>query len=66
MNQGVVFQFGVWFRVLFVEEGFWGFIWFLWLVGWFFFNPNLVHLLEVCTIPAGVATFSIVFVGLQT
>lgn len=30
------------------------------------FNPNPVHLLEVCTIPAGLATFSIVFVGLQT
>lgn len=62
----MVFQFVVWFRVLFVEEGFWGLIWFF-LVGWLvFFNPNLVHLLEVCTIPAGLATFSIVFVGLQS
>lgn len=37
------------------------------LFGWFcFFNPDRVHLLEVCTIPAGLATFSIVFVELQT
>lgn len=35
---------------------------------WFgsFFNPDLIHLLEVCMIPAGLATYSIVFVGLQT
>lgn len=60
--------FSVWCLVwgFFVEEGFWGFIWFffVWLV--LFFNPDFVHLLEVCTIPAGLATFSIVFVGLQT
>lgn len=36
------------------------------LVDFFFFNPNPVHLLEVCTIPAGLAMFSIVFIGLQT
>lgn len=53
----------------------WGFFW--WrrvlgvLFGFFvrlvlFFNPDLVRLLEVCTVPAGLATFSIVFVGLQT
>lgn len=35
----MVFQFGVWFGVLFVEEGFWGFICF-WGFGffWFFFG----------------------------
>lgn len=47
--------FFLWSRGFGVLFGFW--------VGWFcFFNPNLVHLLEVCTM----ATFTIVFVGLQT
>lgn len=60
------FQFGVWFGVFFCGGGVWGFylgFFFGWLV--LFFNPKLVHLLVVCTILAGLATFSIVFVGLQ-
>lgn len=57
----LVFGLGV-----FCGGGFLGFylVFFVWLV--LFFNPDFVHLLEVCTIPAGLATFSIVFVGLQT
>lgn len=48
-----------------MEGRFWDFIWsFGWLV--LFFSPDLVHLLDVCTIPAGLVIFSIVFVGLQT
>lgn len=35
-------------------------------VFFFFLNPDLIHLLEVCMIPAGLATFSVVFIGLQT
>lgn len=31
-----------------------------------FLNPDLIHLLEVCVIPAGLATFSVLLVGLQT
>lgn len=59
------FQFGVWFGVFLWRRVFGVlFGYFVWLV--LFFNPDLVHLLEVCTIPAGLATFSIVFVELQT
>lgn len=59
--------FSVWCLVwvFFLEEGFSGFIWFFCLVGFVFYS-DVVHLSEVCTIPAGLATFSIVFVGLQT
>lgn len=50
------FQFGVWFGVFLWRRVFgvlFGFS--VWLV--LFFNPDLVYLLEVCTIPAGLATF---------
>lgn len=36
------------------------------LFGFCFFNPNLIHLLEVCMIPAGLATSSVVFGELWT
>lgn len=31
-----------------------------------FFNPDLFQLLLACTIPAGLAPLSVVFIGLQT
>lgn len=59
MSQGIFFQFGVWF-------GFFGILFGCFVQSVLVFNPDLLHLLEVCTIPAGLATFSIVFIGLQT